>query len=75
MPDEVITDEERIKQVLINLIQNAFKFTLAGGSITIQLSYDVDHDFIIFRVMDTGIGIKQEDKDKLFKLFGKLEAT
>eukprot|EP00347_Sterkiella_histriomuscorum_P022915 403336673 len=73
MPEKLYFDEQRLKQVLINLITNALKFTLKG-QITLSISYDfVDH-FLNIRVSDTGIGVKADDEKKLFKLFGKLDA-
>ena len=54
------------------MLQNAFKFTVKGH-ITITVSYDEVGSQIKVNVKDTGIGIKDEDKDKLFELFGKLK--
>ncbi len=74
MPDEIIIDEQRVKQVLINLIQNALKFTFQGF-IQVVLAFELYPTILKFTVKDTGIGIRPEDKDKLFKLFGKIETT
>ena len=69
----IITDVNRLKQILINLIGNALKFTSQGG-ITIDVFQDPkNEDCLRFAVVDTGIGIKEEDKGKLFKMYGKLE--
>ena len=69
----VNTDENRLKQVLINLVGNAIKFTMKGG-VKITASQDpLDEDFVLISVIDTGIGIKEEDKGKLFKMYGKLD--
>ncbi|MCC8118223.1 MAG: HAMP domain-containing histidine kinase [Bacteroidales bacterium] len=65
----VVTDGNRVSQVLINLLTNACKFT-AKGSIT--LSYEEEDGELLFQVRDTGIGMKPEDKDKLFRRFSKL---
>ena len=73
VPDDILTDETRLRQVLINLVGNAFKFTFKGGvTIKVDLENNDPHK-LRFRVEDTGIGIKKEDQAKLFKLFGRLE--
>jgi len=72
-PKAVVTDKNRLSQIFINLIGNALKFTQHGG-ITISVSRCfANSDYIEMSVEDTGLGIKEEDKDKLFKMFGKLE--
>lgn len=72
-PRYIKGDEMRLRQVLINLIGNAVKFT-ERGSITLRLgveSYDgVRH--LLIKVEDTGIGIKSEDQLKIFKPFVQL---
>ena len=69
------TDKNRLSQIIINLLGNAFKFTINGG-ITIKVEVESQDPYRIrFSVRDTGIGIKKEDQDKLFKLFGRLEHT
>lgn len=62
-----VCDADKIQQVIINLIDNAIKFTDKGGKITVSLA---DHDGTIsVRVSDTGIGIKEEDQRKIFEIF------
>lgn len=56
----------------MNLQSNALKFTPKGGSVTLVSSLSVNPPQLTFEVIDTGIGIKEEDKSKLFKLFGFL---
>lgn len=62
-------DRNKIKQVLINLLGNAFKFTQAGG--TVSLSAFIDKDSLVFLVEDTGCGISSEElplvKEKFYK--------
>ena len=67
------SDLKRIKQVLINLISNSFKFT-ERGSIKLKISEFERHGevFLKFVVSDTGVGISQQDIPKLFKMFGML---
>jgi len=73
VPASITTDRTRLSQVLINLVGNAFKFTFKGGiCITVDLE-DANPRQIRFSVQDTGIGIKEEDKGKFFRLFGRLE--
>ena len=73
VPNYIVTDENRLKQILINLIGNAIKFTFKGG-VNVEVSEDKeDKEFLQISVSDTGIGIKEADKVKLFKMYGKLE--
>jgi signal transduction histidine kinase/CheY-like chemotaxis protein len=75
LPRHLYTDQNRLSQILINLTGNALKFTFQGG-ITMGAKIDPENkEHILFWVSDTGTGIKEEDKGKLFKMFGKLEAT
>jgi len=62
----IYADERKIKQILINLLSNAVKFT-TQGSVTLKVSSENKN--IKFSVIDTGIGIKPEDHDKLFQPF------
>mmetsp|Transcript_17334 Transcript_17334/g.15250 ORF Transcript_17334/g.15250 Transcript_17334/m.15250 type:complete len:174 (+) Transcript_17334:805-1326(+) len=73
IPIMVVNDKNRLIQILINLVGNAEKFT-TKGSITIGAER-YEPDKIKLFVQDTGTGIKQEDKKRLFSVFGKLEET
>ena len=75
IPDEINCDEMRVKQVMVNFLSNAYKFTLVGEiKLTAKVIISNNHyDEILVTIEDTGIGIKPEDRDKLFKQFGKLE--
>lgn len=64
----VSADQNKIREVLINLIGNSLKFTDMGGRISIKMS--TDKDMFITKVVDTGKGIKAEDMPKLFQKFG-----
>jgi signal transduction histidine kinase len=70
----LIGDQRRFKQVLINLVKNALKFT-KKGSIEIKAGYNLQLQSIVVHVEDTGVGIKQEDLSLLFTRFGKLLRT
>lgn len=70
----LITDKARLSQILINLLGNALKFTMKGGIAIFAEEHVVDNEvYLELEVQDTGIGIKPEDHEKLFKMFGKLE--
>ena len=78
LPDETIkirSDMRLIKQILINLIGNAIKFTEAGG-VTVRLTvpHALDADHVTIDVIDTGIGIEDTDFSKLFLPFTQLES-
>jgi len=69
---EIITaDERRVKQILYNLLSNAVKFTSYCGRVGIELKRGNDHDIVI-SVWDTGVGIEEKDKDKIFKEFARI---
>lgn len=75
IPSKLFGDELRIKQVLTNLLSNAVKYT-KEGSVTLKASskwIDEDRVEMNYSVIDTGIGIKQEDLSKLFDSFKRLE--
>lgn len=69
---QLLLDEQRIKQVLINLIANAIKFTHSGG---VEVSVYANESQIHFEVKDTGIGIKNEDIPKLFSKFVQADSS
>lgn len=61
----------RIQQVLLNFQSNAIKFTDIGSvTIKVKTLTKENKPYLEISVIDTGIGIKEEDKNKLFKLFG-----
>jgi two-component system phosphate regulon sensor histidine kinase PhoR len=65
----VTIDASRIEQVLINLIQNAIKFTPAGGTITVRAE---EHSSVLrIDVIDTGVGIHEDEVPRLFERFYK----
>jgi two-component system phosphate regulon sensor histidine kinase PhoR len=69
----VLADPERLEQVLVNLIHNAIKFTLPGG--TIKVSARVERDQVIFAVQDNGVGISTEDLGRIFERFYKSDRS
>ena len=67
----VHADSDQIQQVIINLLDNAIKFTPAGGMITLATKKDGDH--ISLRIRDTGVGILPEDQLHIFDRFYKAD--
>lgn len=73
----LFTDEGKVKQILLNLLSNAIKFTPAGGEIRIRsrLATLNDQAAVEIAVLDTGIGIRPEDKIKIFEEFQQVDAS
>ncbi|HAV7515437.1 TPA: aerobic respiration two-component sensor histidine kinase ArcB [Escherichia coli] len=67
LPHQVITDGTRLRQILWNLISNAVKFT-QQGQVTVRVRYD-EGDMLHFEVEDSGIGIPQDELDKIFTMY------
>lgn len=63
----MFADERRLKQVLFNLVSNAIKFTPEQGAITLGASRDGDN--VVFRVEDTGVGIHEEEQERVLEKF------
>ncbi len=79
--EKLYVDEDKTKQILINLISNAVKFTQEGG-ITIRsrvsergVDKEGNPQFIEISIADTGIGIKREDLDKIFDKFAQADVS
>ncbi len=76
-PKYLYGDEVRIKQIITNILTNAVKYT-ERGSVTFRMEYtkagdEADAIYLHFSVADTGIGIKQDDMEKLFSEFERIE--
>ena len=65
-------DEQKIKQLVIILVDNAIKYTLEGGSVLVEME-NSDGKLTGFSVMDSGIGIAPEDLDKVFERFYRVD--
>lgn len=69
---EVLADERMVRQMLLNLLSNAAKFTPEGGTVSVQsLRNEVGE--CILRVRDTGVGIAEENFEKILMPFGQVE--
>ncbi len=61
------TDKYKLSQSIYNILVNAYKYTQAQGRVNI--SYELEHDRLLLRIQDTGMGIMQEDFDKIFSAY------
>ncbi len=68
----LFTDHNKLRQILLNLLSNAAKFT-KNGTVTFTTSYDKATDLICFSIVDTGIGMSAEAMPRLFKEFSQLD--
>lgn len=76
LPSEYFGDDIRLRQVLTNLLTNGVKYTNTG-TVTLQLSSTLEQGYarLHFRVIDTGIGIHEEDIDKLYDAFRRFDLS
>lgn len=74
VPETIRSDRLRLKQILINFVSNAIKFTDAG-SVTMRARHDKVHNQLELSVIDTGIGISEEHQEILFQPFTQLDGS
>ena len=71
----LVADPRRLKQILVNLLNNAVKFTPTGGKVGLEIESHAKNGTIDFVVWDTGIGIAEENIKKLFRPFVQLDSS
>lgn len=70
LPTHIATDEIRLRQILVNLVTNAVKFTPDGGEVTVRVQpRSDDPSRILFEVVDTGTGLSEDDIERIFEPF------
>lgn len=67
-PCRIWADERRARQILLNLLTNAIKFTADGGNVTIRLAWTADGGVQV-TVADTGVGISEDDRERILEPF------
>lgn len=72
LPEEIISDENKLRQILLNLIGNAIKFTDEGY---VELRITLDNNELVIEVQDTGPGIVQNDQQRIFEPFEQIGPT
>jgi len=75
IPECIMGDEVRLKQILFNLLSNAVKFTSNNGTVTLESKYIANKDTLYIGIIDTGIGIATENLDKIFKVFSQEDTS
>ena len=73
-PPALRADQRKLKQILVNLLTNAIKFTEAGGQVVLKVWHRADSGYI-FQVSDTGIGIALDDIPKALSQFGQIDSA
>ncbi|HEV2855550.1 MAG TPA: ATP-binding protein [Thermoanaerobaculia bacterium] len=71
---EIVTDRQKVKQIVLNLLSNALKFT-PQGSVAIRLQHDGEAEEISIAVTDTGIGIAEENQTTIFEAFQQANSS
>ena len=75
LPSRLLGDELRIKQILNNLLSNAFKYTKEGKVMwSITSEREGENFFLVFKISDTGVGIREEDMEMLFAEYYQLDS-
>ena len=77
-PEAILADERKLKQILYNLLSNAVKFTPDGGSVRVRVASENGASpgpGLRFSVMDTGVGLKTQDLERIFEPFEQADNT
>lgn len=69
----ILVDKDKFQQIMTNLIENAAKYSNDGTKITIKTDFSCNPDYISIKIIDEGIGIKEEDYEKIFTKFSRLD--
>ncbi|MFT5992616.1 MAG: signal transduction histidine kinase/DNA-binding response OmpR family regulator [Flavobacteriales bacterium] len=74
VPQTIQTDPTRLRQILLNLVSNALKFTSEGG-VSLDVTHNPEQQLLAFTVRDTGIGLTEEQRYRLFSAFSQADTS
>ena len=70
---KILVDADKFQQVVTNLVENAAKYSNEGTTISVKTNFSHNSDYISIKIEDEGIGIKEEDYEKIFTKFSRLD--
>lgn len=70
---KILVDVDKFQQVMTNLIENAAKYSNEGTKVTVKTGFSPLPDYVSIKVIDEGIGIKEDDFDKIFTKFSRID--
>lgn len=70
---KILVDVDKFQQIMTNLIENAAKYSNGGSKITVKTGFSCCADYISIKIIDEGIGIKEEDFERIFTKFSRLD--
>lgn len=71
----VFADKTMAYEIFLNVINNAIKYSSKADKPKVEISSELEKDFITYKIKDNGIGIKESDREKMFKLFSRMSNT
>lgn len=71
----LLADKTRLQQIILNLLDNAVKYTPNGGHIQLKLGLDVKNNQLTIKVQDSGVGISARDQERIFQPFIQLNKS
>lgn len=69
----ILVDRDRFQQIMTNLIENAAKYSDDNSSVIVKTGFTAANDFVSIKVIDKGVGIKEEDYERIFTKFSRID--